>query len=109
MDSDQGAKFLERSPRHGLTADAIFYRRFAPITAIDLTDTESRYAALTTFQRNGRAVRDDVRDDNSVDVAYTFDSFEHFANPACGGATNEAHRRAQEEPRIALRPASDRL
>ena len=88
-------KCLDIACGDGLTADAIA-RLGADVTAIDLTP--ARFAGLCPFEQMDAAAMTFA--DNTFDVAYTFDAFEHFANP--GVALNEAASRAQAR-RNALR------
>jgi SAM-dependent methyltransferase len=69
----------------GLTADAL-EELGARVTAIDLTDV--RFKGCCDFHSMDAAA---MRfDDSTFDVAYSFDAFEHFANPQA--VLSEAHR-----------------
>jgi 2-polyprenyl-6-hydroxyphenyl methylase/3-demethylubiquinone-9 3-methyltransferase len=78
-------KFLDIACGDGLTADALT-RLGADVSAIDLTN--KRFVGSCKFQEmDAGAMR---FADESFDVAYTFDAFEHFSNP--DAVLREAHR-----------------
>ncbi len=78
-------KFLDIACGDGLTADAI-ERLGADVIAIDLTD--ARFVGTCPFKQMDATSM--AFDDNTLDVAYTFDAFEHFSNPQA--VLREAHR-----------------
>ena len=78
-------RILDIACGDGLTAEAI-EKLGADVLAIDLSN--SRFVAAIPFQQMDASAMS--LDDNSFDVAYTFDAFEHFANPEA--VLREAHR-----------------
>jgi SAM-dependent methyltransferase len=69
-------KVLDIACGDGLTAESI-EKLGADVTAIDLTN--ARFVAAIPFQQMDAAAI--AFPDNTFDIAYTFDAFEHFANP----------------------------
>jgi SAM-dependent methyltransferase len=77
--------FLDIACGDGLTADALA-RLGANVCAIDLTN--NRFVGTCNFETMDAGAMTFA--DQSFDVAYTFDAFEHFSNP--DAVIREAHR-----------------
>ncbi|HEX3359346.1 MAG TPA: methyltransferase domain-containing protein [Tepidisphaeraceae bacterium] len=78
-------RFLDIACADGLTADAI-EKLNGEVVAIDLSD--QNYIGGAEFRNMDAATLS--FDDNSFDVAYNFDTFEHFGNPEA--VLSETHR-----------------
>lgn len=82
---ESNLRFLDVACGDGLTADAI-EKQIGEVVAIDLSD--KKFAGSTTFEKmDAGAMR---FEDDSFDVAYTFDAFEHFSSP--DAVIKEIHR-----------------